>query len=82
MVVFFSRRDAEAEKLKQSRLKAIERHKAFIDAFAIGPDDARMKRCGITAWPLHDIAITNIVWWWHKRGRSVEGSVYCAMVVQ
>ena len=33
------------------------------------------------AWPLHDIAITNIAWCTaYKRG--VEGLVYCAIVVQ
>jgi len=37
---------------------------------------------GGRVWPLHDIAITNIVWCTiYKRGVG-GGGVYCAMVVQ
>jgi len=36
----------------------------------------------VATWPLHDIAITNILWCMaYKRGFG-GGGVYCAMVVQ
>jgi len=33
-------------------------------------------------WPLHDIAIANIVWCMTFKGGVGGGGVYCAMVVQ
>jgi len=37
----------------------------------------------VVAWPFHDIAITNIVWFMaHNRGVGEGGVVYCAMDVQ
>jgi len=38
-------------------------------------------RCFAT-WPLHDIAITDIVWCMASKGGFGGGGVYCAMVVQ
>jgi len=33
-------------------------------------------------WPLHDIAITDMIWCMALKGRVGGGGVYCAMVVQ